>query len=141
MSVGYIRGLREVVSVGLRAIYIAPLVVDFSGVGGELSLLFWMKHPNEGLFLGPPVQVAKTSPESDKYDTGVLSLAPGFEVGWRWLWPSGFNIGLGNGLGYPINVAQDKERSPGYECTEIRTSPLYLLLDLGYAFYQARKDA
>jgi hypothetical protein len=134
ISAGFIVGLGDVVSIGLRGIYLAPLNVDFSGFGGEFSLLFWTEHPNDGFFIGPFVQVVKTHPESDEYYSGILTVAPGGEVGYRWLWNGGFNLGLGGGLGYPINVAQDKECPEDYICTETTTSPLFLLFDLGYAF-------
>jgi hypothetical protein len=131
ISIGYDRGIADVLTLGGRFIYIAPLLFPFHGVGGEVSLLFWPRHPNNGFFVGPFVQVTKTFPTKSLY-IGATVVAPGLKLGWRWMWHSGFNLGLGAGFGWGFKVDQDQ---PCSNCTQVGGGPSpLLLLDLGYAF-------
>lgn len=137
VSIGYTGAVGDVVSIGLRGLFLFPVLTDFSAAGGEISLLFWTKHPNNGFFLGPFLQISKTFPPKDDYVEwiGVLTVTPGIELGYRWLWNSGFNIGLGAGIGYAAALDRDKECPSDAICDYVGegVSPL-LLFDLGYAF-------
>jgi hypothetical protein len=136
IAVGYDRGLADIITLGVRLIYLAPLMpfIHFHGVGGEFSLLFWPRHPNNGFFVGPFLQVTKTFPTDSDY-IGVTVVAPGAKLGWRWIWDNGFNLGLGAGFGWGFAVAQDKACPSNAICFGAGGGPApLLLLDLGYAF-------
>ena len=133
INVSYTRGIGKWFSVGLTAVCIVPVIVKTWGAGGGLDFLFWIRHPNNGFFVGPYFQYSKTFKNGDKY-LGISGVTPGVVLGYRWIWKNGFNLGLGGGVGYGIVITQD-ECPSGYECkiNGKGVSPR-LLFDLGYAF-------
>jgi hypothetical protein len=134
IKIGYDRGLADLITIGAKVVYVAPLLMPFHAVGGEFSLLFWPRHPNNGYFIGAFVQISKTFPLTADDYLGVLAVTPGAEMGWRWIWNSGFNIGLGGGFGWAFAVLQDACPS-GASCSTIGAGPYYMVqFDLGYAF-------
>lgn len=143
LSLTYSRELQRHVSLGFSFLYIMPLFVPFHGIGGEISFGFWPRFAHSGFFVDVVLQVARTIPREEGDFAGLFSggsylgavgLAPAARLGWRWLFGSGFNLGLGVLAGY--NFAVWEEDCPeGYECELIGGGFKFgLVFDLGIAF-------
>ena len=146
----------SILSIDISPVYQAPLLIPAHVVGGELRFTFWIREPFGGFFIGPLVQASRTFPtDSPLQDAenyyGVTAVTPAIYTGYRWLWDSGFNLGLGGGLGWSFVVEKDDARRQeiidrlqsecpaGATCTiseEMVGGGFYyeLVLDLGYAF-------
>ena len=139
LGVMYNGAVTNFMTIDIGLIYVAPLLYPANVIGGELRFTFWTRRPHDGFFIGPFFQVSRTFPtdslitDSDGY-LGATGIAPGALLGYRWLWDSGFNVGLGAGFGWGFAVEQEDCPS-GYSCTVTGEGALYrILLDLGFAF-------
>ena len=138
-GVMYNGGVTQFLSIDVGVVYVAPMLVPAHIIGGELRFSFWTRRPHDGFFIGPFLQASRTFPadsllaDGDGY-LGVTAIAPGLLLGWRWLWDSGFNIGLGAGFGWAFAVEQEDCPS-GAICSLVGEGAVYrILFDLGYAF-------
>jgi hypothetical protein len=133
VGVEYTRGLGGVASLGISAGYVAPVIFPYSAVLGQLTLLFWVTYPNNGFYVGPYIGVQQSYP-SDSGAVGALSVTPGLKVGYRWIWNSGLNVGLGAAFGWAFQAAASS-CSGRPSCSVIGPGPTpAFVLDVGYAF-------
>lgn len=120
------------VTAGLGFDYMAPILPPTHQIGAGLDLLFWFKRSHTGWFLGPYAHIAY----SMRSDTTlpVTSMHVGAMFGWRWLWQSGFNLGVGGGLGYKFELASEPCPA-GYTC-QLQGGGLGIrvIAELGWAF-------
>ena len=94
-SLGYTRAFRHV-SIGAALVIQVPLLLDGIAVHGQVELLFWPSpRPNSGFFGGIAFHVGKAYASPDH-----LQIVGSAVLGWRFLFTSGFNIGLGAAIGY-----------------------------------------
>jgi hypothetical protein len=141
----YTRGFGGVVSVGVSGLYFAPLLYDLSVVGGGVSLLFWLRHPNNGGFAGLK-SLAGWSYDHDSLGAGWRSGVASVRavVGWRWLWENGFNVGFGCGAEYAFMVHGEDVVNCSDDlldplCLEVKGGQVVrfepvLVFDLGFAW-------
>jgi hypothetical protein len=139
MGMMYNGAVANFMSIDIGIVYVAPMLIPAHVIGGELRFTFWTRRPHDGFFIGPFLQASRTFPadslltDSDGY-LGVTAIAPGALIGYRWLWDSGFNVGLGAGFGWAFAVEQEDCPS-GASCSVVGEGAVYrLLLDLGFAF-------
>jgi Protein of unknown function (DUF3575) len=132
LNLTYTRAVGDHVSLGFSLLGLLPLVVPVGGVGGGLEVYLWTDRSLDGFFLGPYLNVTRSF-SSGSY-LGVTAVVPGFALGYRFLWRSGFNLGLGAGAGYGI-AASETDCPEGATCTVVGEG-VYprIILDLGYAF-------
>jgi hypothetical protein len=109
VGIGFQRGLLDTITVGARFVYISPLFFPTHAISAELMLFFWPRHPNNGLYVGPVASVHKAFLQDDD-EYGVLSYAGGAIGGWRWIWPSGFNVAVGAGVLVTVDASYCPER-------------------------------
>jgi hypothetical protein len=134
VNLSYSHALGDHISLGAELVVLVPLLVDAYGVGGAVNFFYWPRAAHNGFFVGPYVGLGRTWASGDDSEiAGALALTPGVMLGWRWLWEHGFNVGLGLGAGYNVELTSDCPE--GYECKQ----PLggfapRVLLDIGFAF-------
>ncbi len=133
LNITYTRALSEKLSLGISGLMVVPVLVDYFAAGGGIGGLFWLKRPNTGVSFGPYVQMFRAVPQQTT-GLSMVAMAVGAELGQRWLWESGVNLGFGGGLGYSFPLAEDT-CATGATCSALKTGLApRLYLDVGYAF-------
>jgi hypothetical protein len=124
--------LGGLATVGLGFDYMAPILPPTHQIGAGLDLLFWFKRSHTGWFLGPYAHIAYSARSPSTLP--VTSMHVGGMFGWRWLWQSGFNIGVGGGLGYKFELASEPCPA-GAICTMIGDGVgARVIAEVGWAF-------
>jgi hypothetical protein len=94
-------------ALGISAVYWNPPAVDISVIGGAVSFNIYSKKAFHGFFVKPAVNVGFASWKwvdinMVETDESGVSFGLGAVAGYRWLWNSGFSIGLGGGVSYTL---------------------------------------
>ncbi len=141
-DITYSRALHRKVSLDLSLTYVMPLFVPFHGVGGEIGIGIHPRSAFSGAFINIFASVSRTfvRDEGNLIGTtdggnylGVIGVTPGVEAGYRWQFDSGFNIGLGGGIGWGFAVwSEDCPRNAVCE-TQGDGFKFFLVLDMGVA--------
>lgn len=133
LNLTYTRALGDTFSIGFLLQVTVPLLMPATGIGGGIELFLWPRRPNNGFFVGPVVGVSRTFPTDESKYVGATALTIGALLGWRWIWDSGLNLGLGGGIAY--GVALGDSCPSGRSCTTIGDGVMpKLIFDIGYAF-------
>jgi len=142
LNLAYTRAFTDTVSGTFMFDYKPPvgiITIPTNMIGAEFDLYFWNRRVNNGFFFGPFVQLSKVFDNLSENVVGGTGLTPGVGFGYRWLWKSGFNIGLGGSIGYLIAI-DDPNCPSGATCTSSTELDVFgnwaprVLFDLGYAF-------
>jgi hypothetical protein len=131
----YQKGIGDKNAIGISAVYWKPPLIDISIMSGTISYNIYTKSTFHGFFVKPAVTLGYASWKWTTIDPTTLALTEekksavnfglGADVGYRWLWNSGFSIGLGGGIKYTLG---------SYEGIDFGGVGPSLLFDLGWAF-------
>lgn len=122
-------------AIGISGVFWKPPALDITIMGGSVSFNLYTKKSFHGFFLKPAVDVGYASWKyteidpitwtSTEKDMTAVTFSLGAVAGYRWLWKSGFSIGLGGGASYTLG---------DYEGIDFGGVGPSLLFDLGWAF-------
>ncbi|MDP6978099.1 MAG: hypothetical protein QF570_05780 [Myxococcota bacterium] len=133
----------ETLAVEVRSQHVASLVLTPMPAAPETPPEmpdegnWWSRAPHNGFFVGPHLGIIHaisndTSGRKQLRDGTVLRT--GAVLGWRYLWPSGWNVGLGAGASYGV-VLQRDDCPSGFECNEKDDGVMpRLIIDIGWGF-------
>jgi hypothetical protein len=126
----YQKSVGEKSALGISAVYWKPPLIELSFIGGNISFNLYSKSAFHGFFVKPLVSIGYTSWKFiditlAEVDNSAVTFGFGADAGYRWLWKSGFSIGLGGGIRYTLGSYS------GIDFGGIGPS---LLFDLGWAF-------
>jgi hypothetical protein len=134
IGLDYEKSIGPKTSIGILPYFWSPHGIDITIVGGGVAANFYSKSTFQGWFIRPSVDVMYASWKFTTYDiylnsisnnSHIVTFGVGAIAGYRWLFQSGFSIGLGGGITWT-----------GGSYTGISFGGVgpSLLFDLGWAF-------
>jgi len=131
----YQKALGEKTSIGISAMYWKPPLIKLNVLGATLSFTIFSKSAFHGFFVKPLVDIGYASWKISTLDliagtttetkSSGISFGLGAVAGYRWLWNSGFSLGLGGGVAYTLG---------DYGGLDFGGISPKALFDLGWAF-------
>jgi hypothetical protein len=131
----YQKGIGEKDAIGISGMYWKPPAIDLSIIGASISYNIYFKSTFHGFFIKPSISIGFASWKYTTLDMNTfmpttadktaMDFGLGAIAGYRWLWDSGFSIGLGGGMTYTFG---------SFEGIDFGGVSPALLFDLGWAF-------
>ncbi|MGA2508079.1 MAG: hypothetical protein ABSF80_11465 [Chitinispirillaceae bacterium] len=134
ISLDYEKAIGPKTTLGILPYFWSPKGIDITLLGGSIAANFYSNSAFHGWFIRPSVSIGYASWNYTTFDinlneitnkSNLVTFGVGAIAGYRWLFQSGFSIGLGGGVNWTGGTFA------GIDFGGVGPS---LLFDLGWAF-------